>query len=166
MGDARAFRRFFDSFESNQEFEHWPRKTVTESDNNLFCLLTMNHHPVHLDLEYAKEQLHGRILVVGTYVLSLVVGMSVADISGAAIANLGFEDVVHHAPVFVGDTIRASTRVLGVQPSRSKPDRGIVHVRTSAYNQEDELVLSFRRKVLIPRAPADSNADRIGGVER
>ena len=109
-----------------------------------------NHHPVHLDEEYAREQQHGRTLVVGTYVLSLVVGMTVADISGTAIANLAYESVVHDGPVFVGDTLRAVTKVLDVQRSRSKPDRGVLYVETTGYNQRNEQVLSFRRKILLP----------------
>lgn len=149
-----AYRRLLDDFRPGDRFEHWPHKTVTESDNNLFCLLTMNHHPVHLDREYCLRQAHGQILVVGTYVLSLVVGMSVADISGAAIANLEYERIVHDAPVFIGDTLRAESLVLDARVSRSKPDRGILHVETVALNQRGEKVLSFRRKVLLPRRSA------------
>jgi len=135
-----------------QVIEHWPHKTVTESDNNLFCLLTLNHHPLHSDEEYAKTQQHGRIVVAGPYVISLVVGMSVPDISGASIANLEYEKIIHHAPVFVGDTISARSRVLEVKPSKSKPDRGVISVETEAYNQDGEKVLSLRRKVLLPQA--------------
>ena len=147
-----SYLRTLGDFTAGEIIAHNTRKTVTESDNNLFCLLTMNHHPVHLDHAYAAEQQHGRILVVGTYVLSVVVGFTVADISGAAIANLGYEDVVHEGPVFVGDTLRAETEVLDVRESRSKPDRGVLHVVTRAYNQKNELILSFRRKVLLPKA--------------
>lgn len=146
------YRRTLDDFEIGQRFAHWPRKTVTESDNNLFCLLTMNHHPVHLDAEYARAQHHGRVLVVGTYVLSVVVGMTVADISGAAIANLEYERIAHDGPVFVGDTLRAETEVLDVCASERRPDRGVLHVETRAYNQRDEQVLTLRRRVLLPRA--------------
>jgi len=147
----QPYRRTLDDFPVGREFEHWPRKTVTESDNNLFCLLTMNHHPLHSDSEYAKTQQHGKIVVVGTYVLSLVVGMTVPDISGASIANLELERIVHHAPVFVGDTLAARSKVIAVRPSKRKPDRGIVTVETEAYNQHNERVLTLRRKVLIPK---------------
>ena len=150
MEEARPYQRTLDKFTVGQIFEHLPRKTVTESDNNLFCLLTMNHHPIHLDREYAKQHQHGTIMVVGTYVLSLVVGMTVADISGTAIANLEYERVLHQAPVFIGDTLRAQSEVLDVTRSRSKPERGVLYVETVAFNQKDQKVLTFRRKVLLP----------------
>jgi acyl dehydratase len=145
-----AYWRTLGDFEAGSVLNHWPRKTVTESDNNLFCLLTMNHHPLHLDSEFARRSQHGRILVVGTYVLSLIVGMTVPDVSGAAIANLEYEKVEHIGPVFVGDTLHARTRILEVRASRSKPDRGVVYVETEAFNQDDRCVLRFRRRVLIP----------------
>jgi len=148
--EPRPYRRYFPDFRPGEVIHHWPRKTVTESDNNLFCLLTMNHHPVHLDAEYAGAGQHGRILVVGTYVLSLVVGMTVPDISGTAIANLEYERVTHDGPVFIGDTLRAETEILDARRSKSKPDRGIVYVETRAYNQKNEKVLTLRRRVLIP----------------
>lgn len=145
------YRRTLGDFPVGRVFEHWPRKTITESDNNLFCLLTMNHHPLHLDSEYARGQQHGRIVVVGTYVLSLIVGMTVPDISGASIANLEYEKIVHNSPVFVGDTLRARSEVLEVQPSESKSDRGVVTTETEAFNQRDEKVLTLRRRILIPK---------------
>ncbi|MBN2185133.1 MAG: MaoC family dehydratase [Candidatus Krumholzibacteriota bacterium] len=145
------FGRYFEDFKEGEVIKHWPCKTVTESDNNLFCLLTMNHHPVHLDTEYCKTQHHGKILVVGTYVLSLVVGMSVADISGRAIANLDYEKVTHDGPVFIGDTLCAQTGILEVRESAGKPDRGIIYVETEAFNQDDGKVLSLRRHILVPK---------------
>ena len=151
MFTDQPYNRTLDDFSVAREFEHWPHKTVTESDNNLFCLLTMNHHPLHLDAEYARTQQHGKIVVVGTYVLSLVVGMTVPDISGASIANLEYKRITHHAPVFVGDTLRARSKVLEVNPSKNKPDRGVVTIETKAYNQKNEMVLTLRRKVLIPK---------------
>jgi acyl dehydratase len=111
----------------------------------------MNHHPVHTNIDYAAKQQHGKVLVVGTLVFSLVVGITVPDISGKAIANLGYEDVKHLAPVFINDTIYARTKVLEKSDSKSKPDRGIVYVETIAYNQNNEDILSFRRKVLIKK---------------
>jgi acyl dehydratase len=145
------FGRYFEDFREGELIKHWPGKTVTESDNNLFCLLTMNHHPVHLDIEYCRTQQFGKRLVVGTYVLSLVVGMSVADISGRAIANLDYEKVTHDGPVFIGDTIHAQTEILGIRESSSRPDRGIIHVETKAFNQDGEKVLTLRRHVLVPK---------------
>ena len=147
------YGRHFEDFNVGDVYRHEISKTITESDNNLFCLLTMNHHPVHLDVEYAKSTQHGKILVVGPYVFSLVVGMSVGDISGKAIANLDYVDVTHDGPVFVGDTIRAETEILEKRSSRSKEDRGIVYVETRALNQRNERVLTLKRHVLIPRRP-------------
>ena len=152
----RTFGRYLEDFNVGDVYNHWPGKTITESDNNLFCLLTMNHHPVHLDMEYAKGQPHGKILVVGTYVLSLVVGMSVADVSGKAIANLDYEKITHDGPVFIDDTIYAETEILEKRESKSKPDRGIVYVETRAYNQDGKKVLTLRRHVLIPKKESDN----------
>ncbi len=145
------FGRFLEDFEEGDVYKHWPGKTITESDNNLFSLLTMNHHPVHLDHKFCESQQHGRVLVVGTLVFSLTVGLTVRDVSGRAIANLDYEKILHHAPVFLNDTIHAETKVLEVRASSSKPDRGIVYVETQAINQNGVLVLSFRRHVLVPR---------------
>ncbi len=145
------FGNFFEDFEVGMTFNHWPGKTITESDNNLFSLLTMNHHPVHLDVNYAETTQHSRILVVGTLVFSVAVGLTVRDISGKAIANLGYHDIKHLNPVFIGDTIYANTRVLDVRASKTKNDRGIVKVITIVKNQHDVDVLEFSRSVLIPR---------------
>ncbi|MEA2103308.1 MAG: MaoC family dehydratase [Candidatus Cloacimonadota bacterium] len=145
------YGKYFEDFHIGDFYSHYPAKAITESDNNLFCLLTMNHHPVHLDKEYAAKQIHRKILVVGTYILSLAVGMSVRDISGKAIANLDYEKVNHVAPVFIGDTIRAETEILSIRESRTKPDQGIIFVETKAYNQKEELVLSLKRHILVPK---------------
>lgn len=146
-----AFGRYLEEFNIGEIIKHEKTKTILESDNNLFSLLTMNHHPVHLDVEYCKEQQHGRILVVGTLVFSLIVGITVSDISGKAIANLDYEKIDHKGPVFIGDTLRAETEVLEVRESKSKTDRGIIYVETRALNQKNEEVLRFRRHVLIPK---------------
>lgn len=145
-----GFGRYLEEFEVGDLYRHWPGKTITESDNNLFCLLTRNAHPVHSDSEFAAQQQHGRILVVGTLILSLVVGMTVSEISGKAIANLEYERIRHDAPVFVGDTVNAETEILSVRRSRSKPGRGVVYVETRAFNQRGERVLTLRRHVLVP----------------
>jgi acyl dehydratase len=145
---------YFEEFEVGQEIQHSLSKTIFESDNNFFSLLTMNHHPVHTNMDYAQKNQHGQLLVVGTLVFSIVVGMTVPDISGKAIANLGYEDVKHLRPVFVNDTIYAKTRILSKRESQSKPDRGIVYVETIGYNQRGEEVISFRRNVLVKKQPA------------
>lgn len=142
---------YFEDFVKGEEIRHSLSKTIFESDNNFFSLLTMNHHPVHTNLDYALKNQHGQILVVGTLVFSIVVGMTVPDISGKAIANIGYEEVKHLSPVFVNDTLYARTRILDKRESRSKPDRGIVYVETIGYNQNGVDVLSFKRKVLIKK---------------
>ncbi|MEX1192553.1 MAG: MaoC family dehydratase [Brumimicrobium sp.] len=146
-----TFGNYFEDFTVGEEIQHQVGKTIFESDNNLFSLLTMNHHPVHLDKNYAEEQVHGKILVVGTLVFSLGVGLTVADISGKAIANLGYEEIKHLHPTFIGDTIYARTNVLDKKASKSKPDRGIVSVITHVFNQDKKEVLSFKRSVLIKK---------------
>jgi len=151
MTGEKYYLRTLDDFVVGQVYKHYPPKTITESDNNLFCLLTLNRHPIHSDIEFAKKSVHGKILVVGTYVLSLVVGMSVPHISGAAIANLEYEKIIHNGPVFIGDTIRAESTVLEIKPSLKKPDRGVLYVETVAFNQNDEQVLTLRRRVLLPK---------------
>lgn len=145
------FGRYLEEFNVGEIIKHNSTKTILESDNNLFTLLTMNHHPVHLDKEYCKNHQHGQILVVGTLVFSLVVGFSVPDISGKAIANLEYEKISHDGPVFVGDTLCAETEILEKRDSKSKLDRGIIYVETRAYNQKNEKILTFRRRVLIPK---------------
>ena len=114
-----------------------------EYDDHLFCLLTMNHHPLHLDAHYAAETTQfGKNVVVGNYVYSLLLGMSVPDVSGKAIANLEVESLRHVAPTFHGDTLYGETTVLDKWESTSKGDRGIVYVETTGYNQDGTVVLA------------------------
>lgn len=136
-----------DCFEIGQIFRHWPGKTVTEADNNIFSLLTMNHHPIHIDKNYAGVRKHGQILVVGTYVFSLVVGLTVRDISIDAIANLEYDEVKHVKPTFIGDTLYAKTEVLNIESTESGKYY-IGSFLTTGYNQNDDTVISFKRKVL------------------
>jgi acyl dehydratase len=145
------FGRTYEEFEVGAVYQHWPGKTVTEYDDHLFCLLTMNHHPLHLDANYAAHATDfGRNVVVGTYIYSLLLGMSVPDVSGQAIANLEVTSLRHVAPTFHGDTIYGETTVLDKRLSASKSDRGIVEVETRGYNQDGTLVCVFRRKVMVP----------------
>ena len=143
------FGKYFEDYKAGDIYKHWPGKTITEGDNNLFTLLIMNHNPLHIDKNYCESTQHGKILVVGTLVFSLVAGMSVSDISGKAIANLDYESITHDGPVFIGDTIYAETEILETRESKSKPDRGIIYVETKAFNQNGKKVLTFRRQVLI-----------------
>lgn len=145
------FGNYYEDFVVGEIIRHALSKTIFESDNNLFSLLTMNHHPIHTNLDYAEKNQHGKVLVVGTLVFSLAVGITVPDVSGKAVANLEYESVKHLNPVFINDTIYVRTEILDKQESKSKSDRGIVYVESIAYNQRGEDVLSFRRKVLIKK---------------
>ena len=150
------FGRYLEEFNEGDVYKHWPGRTITESDDVLFCMLTMNHHPLHIDANYASQTQFGRNVVVGNLVMDIAFGMSVEDVSGKAIANLSIDQVQFHKPTFHGDTIYAETEVLSVRPSESRTDRGIVTVETRATNQRDEMVMSFKRSVLIPREPETS----------
>lgn len=155
MGQARSFGRFYEDFEVGDVYKHWPGKTITEADDHLFCLITMNHHPLHIDAHYAETQSQfKRNVVVGNLVYSVALGMSVPDVSGKAIANLEVESLRHTAPVFHGDTLYAETKVLEKTESKSKADRGVVTVETRGYNQDGVEVLYFRRKVMVPKREA------------
>ena len=149
--EAFKIGNYYEDFEVGTVIEHQLSKTIFESDNNLFSLLTMNPHPVHTNLYYAENSEYKKILVVGTLVFSLIVGFSVPDISGKAIANLNYEKVEHLGPVFIGDTLYAKTKVLTKRESKSRNDSGIVYVETIGYNQNGVQVIKFRRNVLIKK---------------
>ncbi len=146
------FGRYFEDFEVGDVYKHWPGKTITEYDDHLFCAITMNQHPLHSDAHYAQTSTHfRRNVVVGNLVYSLVLGQSVPDVSGKAIANLEVENLRHANPTFHGDTIYSETRVVDKRESRSKADRGVVTVETIGYKQDGTIVCEFRRKVLVPK---------------
>jgi acyl dehydratase len=148
----RPFGRYFEEFEAGDVYQHWPGKTITEADDHLFCMITMNHHPLHTNAWFAEnESVQKRNVVVGNLVYSLVLGMSVPDVSGSAIANLEVETLQHKNPTFHGDTIYAETRVLEKIESTSKIDRGIVKVESKGFNQDGLEVCYFRRKVMVWR---------------
>ena len=151
---AHPYGRYLEEFEVGAVYKHWPAKTVTEADDHLFCLITMNHHPLHINDVYAGQSQQGRNVVVGPLVYSLALGMSVSDVSGKAIANLATEELKHPAPVFHGDTLFCESEVLEVKESRSKADRGTVRVHTRVLNQDGVLVAEFKRLVLVPRREA------------
>ena len=148
------FGRYFEEFNVGDVYKHWPGRTITEMDDVLFCMLTMNHHPLHIDANYAKESQYGRQVVVGNLVVDIAMGQSVPDVSGKALANLGFEKIEFLGPTFHGDTIYSESEVLDKKESTSKPDRGVVSVETRAVNQRGETVMKFRRSVLVPKRPA------------
>ena len=149
-----SFGGYLEDFKPGDIFKHWPGKTITEADNHLFSLLTMNTNPLHIDDNYMQEHQHGKILVVGPLILSLTVGMSVRDTSGKAIANLEYERVTHDAPVFQGDTIYAESEILDVRESRSRSNRGVVYMESRAFNHRREKVLTLRRRFLVPKREA------------
>ncbi|MEC9365759.1 MAG: MaoC family dehydratase [Chloroflexota bacterium] len=152
--DSReSFGGWFEDFCPGQLFKHWPGKTITEMDNHLFSLLTMNDNPLHTDENYMSEHQHGKTLVNGLLIMSLVVGMSVRQTSGKAIANLLYESVTHDGPTFHGDTIYAESEVLEVTPSKSRDDRGMVYIESRGINQRKEKVLTLRRKFLVKKRP-------------
>jgi acyl dehydratase len=149
---AVQFGRTYEEFEVGATYKHWPGKTITEADDHLFCLITMNHHPLHLDANYAENTTQfGKNVVVGNLIYSVLLGQSVADVSGKAIANLEIESLRHVAPTFHGDTIYGETLVLDKWESKSKDDRGVVYVETKGYKQDGTVVCLFRRKVMVPK---------------
>lgn len=132
-------------------YEHRPGRTISETDNTWFTLLTMNTHPMHFDREYAKHSEFGKCLVVSPLTIALMVGMSVTDVSQKAIANLGWKEIRLTAPLFVGDTLYASSEVLSKRESKSRDDAGIVEVRTTGVNQDGSIVCEFERVMLIAK---------------
>lgn len=146
-----SFGRYLEDFEVGDVYEHRPGRTITEVDNSWFTLLTMNTHPLHFDAEYAKQSEFGKPLVVSALTVSIVLGMSVSDISQKAIANLGWKEIKMTAPVFAGDTLYAESEVLEVRESKSRPGQGIVTVKTLGKNQDGVVVCEFVRSALIPK---------------
>ena len=144
----KTFGKNLRGFTIGKKIKHWPGKTITESDNNIFSMITMNHHPLHIDKIFAKKQKHKKIIINGTLVFSLVVGMTVKDISGQAIANLSYQEVEHLNPVFINDTLYAFSQIISVNKT-SKKNRSIIEIFTYANNQKGKKVISFKRKILI-----------------
>jgi len=145
--------RFFEDFAAGDTYKHWPGRTISAADNTWFTLLTMNQHPIHFDEEYAKTTEFGKPLVNSTLTLAIVVGMSVADVSQNAVANLGWTDIAMPAPVFNGDTLYAESTVLEKRESKSRPAQGIVKVATRAWKQDGTTVMTFNRSILVPKRP-------------
>jgi itaconyl-CoA hydratase len=146
-----TFGRSFEDFRVGDIYEHRPGRTITETDNTWFTLLTMNTHPMHFDKEYARASEFGRVIVCSPLTVALMVGMSVTDVSQRAVANLGWDEIKLTFPLFVGDTLYAESEVLETRESKSRPDNGIVTVSTRGLNQDGKLVCSFVRKMLIWR---------------
>ena len=141
--------RYFEDFTVGDVYRHAHGRTITETDNTWFTLLTNNTHDIHFNADYASRTEFGRPLVVSTLTLAIVTGLSVPDVSQNAVANLGWDEVKLTAPVFAGDTIYAESEVLEARPSRSRPGQGLVRVRTRGFNQRDETVITYERTVLV-----------------
>ena len=141
--------RYYEDFEIGATYHHRPGRTLSEADNTWFTLLTMNTHPIHFDAQYAKRTEFGKPLVVSTLTLAVLVGMSVADTSLNAVANLGWKEIRLPKPVFAGDTLYAESTVLEMRESKSRPNEGIVTIRTLGRNQHGEVVCEFERTFLV-----------------
>ncbi|WP_130326992.1 MaoC family dehydratase [Sphingomonas sp. BK036] len=147
--------RFYDDWTVGDTIVHEIRRTVTETDNLLFTVMTHNPQPLHLDAEAARASEFGQILVNGTFTFALMVGLSVGDTTlGTLVANLGYDKLVMPKPVFIGDTLRAETEVHALKESRSRPDAGIVTFAHRLHNQRDEIVCQCLRSALIKRSAA------------
>lgn len=144
----------YEDFFPGMRIRHWPGRTITETDNTWLTLLLMNQHPLHFDQAYGEGTEFGRVLVNSSITLALVGGMTVQATSARAVANLGWDEVRLHAPVFVGDTLYAETEVLECRLSRSRPGQGIVTVRSAGRKSSGEEVISFRRSFLVRQRKA------------
>ena len=153
-----TFGRHYEEFHVGDIYEHRPGRTITETDNIWFTLLTMNTHPLHFDAEYAKHTEFGKPIICSPLTVALMAGMSVSDVSQKAIANLGWKEIRLTHPLFAGDTLTAESEVLDKRDSKSRPDAGIVTVQTRGFNQHGEMVCVFDRTILVPRRSADLDA--------
>jgi len=146
-----SYGRYLEDFREGDIYEHRPGRTITETENTWFTLLTMNQHPLHFDQAYAEKSEFGKIVVNSGFTLPLVLGMSVSDISQKSIANLGWTDIKLLKPVFVGETIYAESTVLEIRESKSRPTQGIVTVETRGVKADGTHFMTFIRTVLIPK---------------
>jgi len=149
--------RYYEDFEIGDIYRHALGKTVTEADNELFTMLTLNTQQSHFNVEYARRLEFGKILVNSTFTLALITGISVHDVSHNVVANLGWDDVRLPNPVFIGDTLWAESLVLSKRESRSRPNAGIVVVKTRGLNQSGNECISFKRTILVHTRSAASS---------
>ncbi|HEX2891971.1 MaoC family dehydratase [Vineibacter terrae] len=162
VGDNRyreSFGRYYEDFVVGDIYEHRPARTISETDNTWFTLLTMNTHPMHFDAEYARHSEFGRCIVCSPLTVALMVGMSVTDVSQKAIANLGWREIKLTHPLFAGDTLRSESEVLEKRESGSRPQAGLVTVQTRGFNQEGTLVCVFDRTILVGKRGFDAEAN-------
>ena len=154
VGDNRfreSFGRYYEDFTIGDVYEHRPGRTVTQTENIWFTLLTMNTHPMHFDEQYGKASEFGQCIIASPFTVALLVGMSVTDVSQKAIANLGWTDIKLTHPVYAGDTLYAESEVLEKRDSASRPGAGLVTVKTTGFNQDHTVVCTFVRTMLIAR---------------
>jgi acyl dehydratase len=151
---------YYEELEPGAVIEHASRKTVTETDNVLFCAMTLNLAPLHLDAEYAKDSIYGQRLVNSLFILGLVTGITVPDTTqGTTLGNLGFKEVTFPKPVFHGDTIRVRTEIVEKRESKSRQDSGVVFFRHYGINQRDEIVCDCSRAgLMLKRSAAEQTA--------
>jgi len=149
---------YYEQFEVGDVYEHRPGRTITDTDNIQFSLMTMNYHPMHCDAYFASQSEFGKMLVNSGLTIAMVIGMSVSEVSGQAVANLGFKEIKLTEPVFSGDTIYAESEVLDKRESKSRPGQGIVTVRTKGIKHDGAVFLTFERSALI-RSRADAEAN-------
>jgi len=164
VGEKRfreTFGRHYEELQVGDIYEHRPGRTVTETENTWFTLLTMNTHPMHFDAEYAKASEFKRCIIASPFTVALMVGMSVTDVSQKAIANLGWTDIKLTHPLFAGDTLYAESEVMDKRESSSRPGAGIVTVRTVGTNQDGTQVCTFSRTMLIAKQ-GHSVEDKVG----
>jgi len=144
--------RYFDDWQVGNRIEHEIRRTVTETDNLLFSVMTHNPQPLHIDVEAARASEFGQILVNGTFTFALMIGLTISDTTlGTLVANLGYDKLVMPKPVFIGDTMRATTEIAELRESKSRPNAGIVVFAHELINQRDEVVCRCLRSALINR---------------
>lgn len=144
-----TFGRYYEDFVVGHIYEHRPGRTITDTDNVWFTLLTMNTHPAHFDYEFAKKTEFERPLVCSPFTVALMVGMSVSDVSQKAVANLGWDNIRMTKPLFPGDTLYAESEVIEKRESSSRPEQGIVTIKTIGKNQHGDIVCTFNRTMLI-----------------
>ena len=146
-----SFGRYLEDFKVGDIYEHRPGRTLTETDNTWFTLLTMNKHPLHFDAAYCAKTEFGKPLMNSALTLAIVAGMSVSDVSQKAIANLGWDKIKLTAPVFAGDTIYAESEVLDIRESKSRPTQGVVTVKTTGKKADGTVFMTYERSVLVPK---------------
>lgn len=144
-----TYGRYFEEFSVGDIYEHRPGRTITEADNTMFTLLTMNQHPLHFDVEFAAKTEFGKPLVASPLTVAIITGQSVSDVSQKAVANLGWTDIRMLKPLFAGDTLYSESEVLEKRDSKKRPTQGVVTIKSIGKNQHGEIVCDFVRTMLI-----------------